>query len=54
MDISLSDPQTQKGEAEGSKRGGWGIINLPNTDVGPKRGTGSDMLPLASEKSGLH
>lgn len=35
--ISLSVPQTQK--TEGSQKGGsGGIINLPNTDVGPKRG----------------
>lgn len=33
-------PFPQKGTAEGSRMGGWweGIINLPNTDMGPWRG----------------
>ncbi len=36
--ISLSvPPQTQKGKQKEAE-GGMGVINLPNTDVGPKEG----------------
>lgn len=49
-----SPPNTQKGKEQ--QKGGMvhGIINLPNTDVGPKRGTGSGMflVILASVKKG--
>lgn len=36
-------PKTKK-EGERSRRGGWGIINLPNTNVGPKGGTSPYMF----------
>lgn len=51
--IPFSSPKHKK---EKLKEGGWEwgvVINLPNTDVGPKRGTGWDMFPviLTSAKS---